>query len=147
MESESAGPTSLLPSFVVRPHAKNFHDPFSLEDLIDEAVVDIDPARVCPGEIAAERFKRGRRSKGVVSEDFEKRFGLEFESPVRLTRFGHPLAAHDRPGKLPSSAYNAIHETALCDWILPASFRMCVAAGLSATGSVRRRDEAFCSSG
>jgi len=39
------------PSLVVRPHPKHLDDSVSLEDLIDEAVLDSDPAGVGASEI------------------------------------------------------------------------------------------------
>ena len=40
------GPTAPGRLFVMRPHPEHLHDPLLLQHLIDEAVLDVDPARV-----------------------------------------------------------------------------------------------------
>jgi hypothetical protein len=64
----------------VRPHPDDLHDSLAAEDLVNEAVVDVDAAREGAGEIAEEFFERRRRLERIDAEDFEQGFGFGIES-------------------------------------------------------------------
>ena len=46
----------------------DFDGPNVFQDLIDESVLDGDPAGVCAGEVADEFFIRGRCPVGILTE-------------------------------------------------------------------------------
>lgn len=65
---------------VVRPHPQDLDDPITLEDLIDEAVLDVDPAGLGASEIA-ERLLEGRlRPPRILSEDSKEFFSLRSQA-------------------------------------------------------------------
>lgn len=51
-------------SFIMAPHAQNLDDLFFLEDLIHQAVLNIDAPQVCAGKVAYQLFVRGGLLKG-----------------------------------------------------------------------------------
>ena len=57
---------------VMGPHPKHLDGTFVFDDLIDEAVLNIDPARICPAKISDKSLKRRRPPKGIIGEDAEK---------------------------------------------------------------------------
>src|SRR6266702_4161282 len=67
-------------SLVVRPHAEHLHDFFARQNLVDQAVMDVDPARIGTGEIADELLETRRRLEGIAFENFEKRLGLRLQA-------------------------------------------------------------------
>lgn len=69
--------------FVMRPHADDLHRFFGWEHLVDEAVLDVDSARVGAGKIADELLKWRRVLKGVSCEDVEHPFRLGAEAGCR----------------------------------------------------------------
>lgn len=67
-------------SLVVRPHADNFNDVAVFNYLIDETVLDINPARVCSSQVANKLFEPWWGLKWVCFEYFEEFFCLVFQS-------------------------------------------------------------------
>ncbi len=63
---------------VVSPHAQHLDDFLRIEDLIDEPMLDIDSARVCPGEISDELLVRRRILERVGSKDAWQMLRLSF---------------------------------------------------------------------
>lgn len=102
-----------LRSFIVRPHADDFHRPLRRIDLINQPVLDIDAARKCPGQIAHEFFVWRRILKRILREDVEKPLRLRPEIgrrdfPRVLLRL---LREDDRP----------VHQPGLLDALLSGS--------------------------
>jgi hypothetical protein len=54
------------------PHAKHLDGTLVLDELIDEAVLNINAARVCAAQIPEEFLKRRRPPKGIIGENAEK---------------------------------------------------------------------------
>ena len=54
---------------VMGPHAKHLDDALFFDDLIDEAVLNINAAGVCAAQISDEFLKRRRFPKRIVGED------------------------------------------------------------------------------
>jgi hypothetical protein len=54
------------------PHAKYFDNPFVLNDLIDETVLNIDTARECAAQIPEKFLKRRRSPKRIFPKHAEK---------------------------------------------------------------------------
>src|SRR3954465_182411 len=87
---------------VMRPHPNHFHDALAAEDLIDEAMVDVDSPREGSVEIAEELLEGRRRLEGIGAEDFEQGFGFRLQSGAAeflcvfrsLRRKDDPPAAH-----------------------------------------------------
>ena len=67
----------------MRPHADDLHGFSCGKHLVDEAVLDVDPARVGAGKIADELFKRRRVLKGVSCDEVEQPFRLGAEAGCR----------------------------------------------------------------
>lgn len=90
---------------VVSPHAQHLDDFLRIEDLIDEPMLDIDSARVCPGEISDELLVRRRILERVGSKDAWQMLRLFFQASrgevlgVFLGMFGKDNlpAHHSRP--------------------------------------------------
>ena len=61
------------------PHAKHLDSTFVFDDLIDEPVLNIDPARVCPAHISDEFLNQRRPPKGIIGEN-AKKFRLRSET-------------------------------------------------------------------
>lgn len=61
---------------VMGPHAKDLDDAFVADDLIDQAVLNINAAGICAAQIPEEFFKRRRFPKRIDGEDGEKFFDL-----------------------------------------------------------------------
>lgn len=61
-------------SLVVRPHPEDFDDSFLIEDLVDKTVLNADPARIRPGEIANELLEGRWRLPRIPSEDVDQLF-------------------------------------------------------------------------
>jgi hypothetical protein len=64
----------------MRPHADDFHDTLAAEHLIDETMLNVDPAQERACEIAEEFLKGRRRLEATANEDFEQRFGFGLET-------------------------------------------------------------------
>ena len=64
----------------MRPYADDFDCFDVIQDLIDEPVLDIDPAGTGPGQIAKKFFVRGRRAIGVFLKKFQQALGLRFKA-------------------------------------------------------------------
>lgn len=58
------------------PHAKDLDDALIFDDLIDQAVLNINAAGICAAQIPQESFKRRRFPKRIDGEGGEKFFGL-----------------------------------------------------------------------
>jgi len=54
------------------PHSKHLDGTLTFHDLIDEAVLNIDAARVCAAQIPEEFLKRWRPPEGIIGENAEK---------------------------------------------------------------------------
>ena len=67
----------------MRPHSNNFHNPFIFENLVDQSMLNIDAARICPSQITNKFFVSGRSLEGIDFKDFEKFFGFGFQSGRR----------------------------------------------------------------
>ena len=67
-------------SLVMRPHPNDFHDPLAAEHLIDETMLNADPARERTDEIPDEFLKGRRRLKGIAAKDLEQQFGFGLET-------------------------------------------------------------------
>ncbi len=67
-------------SLVMRPHANDLYGTDFGEDLIHQAMLDVDPAGARPSKIADELFIPGRSLKRVSLQDFEEIFGLSFQA-------------------------------------------------------------------
>ena len=63
-------------TFVVGPHTENFYGLFLFDDLIDQAVLSIDPPGVQAGEFAHQLFIGGRILKRIDPYNFYQRPGL-----------------------------------------------------------------------
>ena len=74
----------LKPSLVVGPHAKHANDVFLAENLVDEAIVNIDPSRVGSRKISHQFLKRRRVLKRIVSRMAKSSSTFGF-SPAALT--------------------------------------------------------------
>jgi hypothetical protein len=59
-------------SLVVGPHPEDLDDPFLIEDLVDEAVLNADSAGVRLGEIGDELLERRRRLAWISSKDVDQ---------------------------------------------------------------------------
>lgn len=57
---------------VVRPHADHSDKAQVVIDLIDQAVLDIDPPRISANKFTAERFVRRRRGERICAEQVEQ---------------------------------------------------------------------------
>ena len=64
----------------MRPYADDLDRPDSLQDLIDQPVLDIDAPRIRSLQIADQFFKRWRSLKAVCAHYLEKGFGFGPES-------------------------------------------------------------------
>ena len=71
----SAGPGSP----VVSPHSKDAHSALLLEDLVDESVLDVDPAGAHPGQVPDEALVAGRSGERVFLEQVDERLGFRLE--------------------------------------------------------------------
>ena len=58
--------------FVVRPHAQHFHHTLVRENLIDQSMLDVDPARQGAIKIAHQSLEGRRTLEGIAREDFEQ---------------------------------------------------------------------------
>jgi hypothetical protein len=54
------------------PHAEHLDSTFVFDDLIHEAMLNIDAARVCAAQIPEEFLKRRRPPKGITGENAQK---------------------------------------------------------------------------
>ncbi len=57
--------------FVMSPHSNDLDGSYLFQGLIDEMVLDIDPARIGPGKVSHELFKGGRSLKRIFGQDSE----------------------------------------------------------------------------
>lgn len=62
--------------FVVRPHAQHLHHALVGQNLIDEPMLDIDPARHGAIEVAHQPFEGRWSLEGIAREEFEQNFDL-----------------------------------------------------------------------
>ena len=67
----------------MRPHPKDFHDTFRLVNLIDDAMLHVDPSRIEPGKIADEFLEWGRGSERIFFQKDQDFPGTGFQSAVR----------------------------------------------------------------
>ena len=66
-KSYTRDPTSLI----VCPESQHLHDFLFVIYLVHDAVLSIEPPRICSIEIPDEFFKYRRRCKGMMSEEIE----------------------------------------------------------------------------
>ena len=85
-------------SFVVSPEAENLHHSEVVEDLVDQPVLDVDPARIGAGQVT-NQFLKGRRSLiRILSQSGEQEFRLGLETGSRqLFRILLGLPCKDNP--------------------------------------------------
>ena len=99
-------------SLVVRPHPEHLHHPLLPQDLIDEPVLNRDPARQGAGQVSDEFFETRRLSVRVSAEKLQQSFGLrskagaiqlasvllsllgEDDAPVRVRRYQPGFSEH-----------------------------------------------------
>ena len=67
----------------MRPHPKDFHDTFRLVNLIDDAMLHVDPSRIEPGKIADAFLEWGRGSERIFFQKGQDFPGTGFQSAVR----------------------------------------------------------------
>ena len=80
------------------PHPDHLYGAVTFEDLVDEAMLHVDPAREGAREIADELLEGGRAPEGVPRENVEKEPRLLFETRVReLASVPVRLAGEDDP--------------------------------------------------
>ena len=63
----------------MRPHPDDFHDVLAAEELIDEAMVDVDASREGSVEIAEELLERRGRLEGIGAKDVEQGFRFRLQ--------------------------------------------------------------------
>ena len=63
----------------MRPHSNDLHNPFIFENLVDQSMLDIDPARICPSQITNKFFVSGRSLEGIDFKNFEEFLGFGFQ--------------------------------------------------------------------
>lgn len=85
---------------VMRPHPKDLDDAFRFEDLVDQAVLNINAAGVCAAQIPEEFLERRRSAKGIFGEDAEELFRFRAETRRSETAriFLRVLCEDDLPG-------------------------------------------------
>src|SRR5258706_15617011 len=98
--SRIAIPSSSRCSLVMGPHPDGFHDVLPPKHLVDETMVDVDPARECSGEVSDGLLKRRRRLKGIGAENLDQSlgFGLETGAAQLLSILGGLRRKDDPPG-------------------------------------------------
>jgi hypothetical protein len=64
----------------MRPHPKDLDDAFLFEDLIDQAVLNINAAGVCAAQIPEELLERRRSAKRIFGEDAQELFRFRAET-------------------------------------------------------------------
>jgi hypothetical protein len=64
----------------MRPHPDDLDDTLAAKHLIDETMLNVDPARERADEIADEFLKGRGRLERIAAEDFEQRFGFGLET-------------------------------------------------------------------
>jgi hypothetical protein len=67
----------------VGPQTENLHDPLPFEDLIDQAMLDVDAARTGARQVTEELLKRRRRLKRVSSEESQESLGPRAKTRAR----------------------------------------------------------------
>jgi len=63
----------------MRPHPNDFHDALAAEELIDEAMVDVDAPREGSGEIADELLEWRGRLEGIGAKNVEQGFRFRLQ--------------------------------------------------------------------
>ena len=102
IEDQRSCPSPGTRLFVVGEHADDLHRPLPLEDLVDEAVVDVDPAGEGASEIADQLLEPGRGLEWIPRDDLEQGFGVPSQAGSRqLPRIPAGL---DREDDVPGSA-------------------------------------------
>src|SRR5690554_2336120 len=65
---------------VVAPEPEDLHHSLVLEHLVDQAMLDIDTARIGPGEVTDKLLERGWLAVGVFSQEVQQFLGLRLEA-------------------------------------------------------------------
>jgi len=91
---------SLYPLFVMSPKPDDFDGFYFWQNLINEAMLDVDASGISAGQIAYQLFKRRGIPKGVVFQDFQETLGLFPKS--RNRDFFGVLLGLSRINKLPT---------------------------------------------
>ena len=69
--------------FVMSPQPQYLYYSLSLEHLIHEPVLDVDPSGVCAGQIADEFFVGWRVLKRIIRQNTQKKLCLRFQTRAR----------------------------------------------------------------
>ena len=90
----------------MRPHSDNFHRLDVVEDLINQAMLDVDSSRINTSEIAYELFVWRRVAVWVFSEQIQQAIGLRFKTGLRyfLRVFFRLLRENQSPTHQPGSS-------------------------------------------
>ncbi len=64
---------------VMRPHPEDFDGPFFLQDLVDQAMLDVDPAGAGTREVSHELFVVRRVLERIFAEDLQELLGPVFQ--------------------------------------------------------------------
>jgi hypothetical protein len=70
-------------SFVMGPHADDFHRPDVIQYLVNQTMLDIDSPRAGAGQVTHQFLERWRRLIGIFSEKVEQALGLGLETGAR----------------------------------------------------------------
>lgn len=62
----------------MRPHSQYLYGHVVRKDPVYQAMLDIDPARICASEVADQLFKRRWRLEGIDGQNFEKFLSFRF---------------------------------------------------------------------
>lgn len=60
----------------MRPHAQDADNALLQKDFVHQTVMDVDAARVRPGQITDKFLERWRSLEGILRKDFQQRFGV-----------------------------------------------------------------------
>ena len=104
-EKNEAGAAGDYGLFIMGPHAQHFYDAGRFENLVNQAVLNIDPAGVGALKIADELFKRRWGLERIGGQNFQNRFCLRSQAGLsdplgvlpRLRRKNEPPRPH-QPG-------------------------------------------------
>ena len=90
---------------VVRPHADDLDGLEVVEDLVDEAVLDVDSAGAGAGQVADESLVPRRGLVGILAQNVEEPLSLRLEARAgELLRVPPRLAGVDEPPAHQSSS-------------------------------------------
>jgi len=95
-----------LPLLVVRPHPHDFDGLDVIQNLVDEAVLDIDPPGTSPRKFPYQLLERRRALVRILPQDGQQSFGLWLQAgPGELLRVSlRPTGEYDSPAHQSSSS-------------------------------------------